>query len=195
MSLQLFSKKLLKIFILTTRLSDKCPNNNNKTLLNMKQILISLNWCLFSYYNWVSKLHFFTFIHWSLRLCLKSAIIVTVFAVAGLDNRILCKSLLLHRQYINTSYMNKPEETKSYLLCYYPRVKAQFLGKKKSSRDCSWTKGLSKAGFNTWLYANPAVKPCRDSLLVFADQDWMRNGEITRQCASLTICLFFSISC
>lgn len=26
--------------------------------------------------------------------------------------------------------MNKPKETKSYLLCYYPEVKAQILGKK-----------------------------------------------------------------
>lgn len=26
--------------------------------------------------------------------------------------------------------MNKPKETTSYLLCYYPEVKAQILGKK-----------------------------------------------------------------
>lgn len=64
---------------------------------------------------------------------LKSAIIATVFAVAGLDKRILCMSLLLHCQYINAGYMNKPKETKSYLLYYYPGVKAQFLRKKKKN--------------------------------------------------------------
>lgn len=41
-------------------------------------------------------------------------------------------SLLLHCQYINAGYMNKPKETKSYLLYYYPGVKAQFLRKKKN---------------------------------------------------------------
>lgn len=38
------------------------------------------------------KLHFFTFTHWSLRSCFTSEIIVTAFAVAGENNRILYTS-------------------------------------------------------------------------------------------------------
>lgn len=65
-----------------------------------------------------------------LQIIATTIIIATAFAVAGEDKRILCMSLLLHCQYINTSYMNKPKETKSYLLYYYAGVKAQILGKK-----------------------------------------------------------------
>lgn len=154
----------------------------------MKYIFIRINWYLFCSYNWISKITFFHIYPLESQILFHIRNNCHHFSCSWGKQEGSLYIFLLHCQYSNTSYMNKPKETKSYLLL--SRGESTNL-RKKSSRDRSWTKGLSKAGFDTWLYANPAAQPCRDSLLLFADKDWMRSGEITRKRASLMICLFF----
>lgn len=74
-------KTLSEIYVLTTRSADKCPNKKGFTKHEANPRKSKL--CLICYYCWVSKLHFFTFIHWNHRLFFTSEIISTGFAVAG----------------------------------------------------------------------------------------------------------------